>query len=295
MRSLCFDAKKSFPLALFDAIIEIRISQPDVFPEEARTPRRRASLTRQAQEEAQGDLIMVAFAGYSPFMEILYHIVGLEQFAVEWAERRDEVLKLYEVLTDDRRKMFSLLAVPAVLAVTYCGNVSPEVVGLDRFEKYVLPHYKELAEILHAQGKLVGVHFDAHTRRIREAIAGSQIDFIGAFTPAPESEMSVMEARAAWPNKVLWINFPSSTHLEDLCRIKEITRQILRQTAPGDRFLVGITEMEPANVWQKRYRAIAKRANCQSTNSCDRPFLNRNGTKAGEFGYIPRVGLSVSS
>ena len=48
-------------------------------------------------------------------------------------------------------------------------------------------------------------------------------------------------ALAAWPDKVLWINFPSSVHMEGEERIKRELRRILHEAAPGDRFLIGIT------------------------------------------------------
>jgi hypothetical protein len=214
---------------------------------------------RRAQEQAGGDVILMSDdLAYSPLQEIIYRIMGISQFAVEWAERRDEVLKLYDALTEDRRKMYSLVAESPALLVNYCGNISPEVVGLQRFEKYILPHYDELAEILHRRGKLLGVHFDGNTRLLAPAIARSRIDYIEAFTPSPFGDMSVAEARAAWPDKVLWINFPSSTHLAETSEIEETTRQILCEAAPGNKFLIAVTEGVPVDVWQRSFHAISR-------------------------------------
>ena len=80
-------------------------------------------------------------------------------------------MNLYQALTEDRRKFYPLVAESPALAVNYCGNVAAEVFGLDRFEEYILPHYNELAEMLHERGKLLGVHFDANTRLFASAIA----------------------------------------------------------------------------------------------------------------------------
>ena len=213
---------------------------------------------QQAQEEAAGDVFLIPGGWYSPLLEIVYNIMGLEQFSVEWHVRRDEVMDLYQALTEDRRKFYPLVAESPALAVNYCGNVAAEVFGLDRFEEYILPHYNELAEMLHERGKLLGVHFDANTRLFASAIAKSQIDYVEAFTPFPNSDMTVAEARAAWPDKILWINFPSATHLEDSASVEEATRQILREAAPGDRFLIGVTETVPADKWQQSFSAILR-------------------------------------
>jgi len=196
--------------------------------------------------------------GYSPLQEIIYGYMGVEQFSIEWAERRDDLMRLYDALTEDRRKMYRLLAESPALAINYGGNVSPEVVGKKRFEDYILPHYNEAAEVVHRTGKLLGVHLDANNRLLAPSVAGSLIDYVEAFTPPPDCDLSVAEARALWPGKVLWINFPSSVHLSGVDAVVGIARQILREAAPGDRFIMGITEDVHEDAWPQTFPAIAR-------------------------------------
>ncbi|HOJ22889.1 MAG TPA: hypothetical protein PLY56_15280, partial [Armatimonadota bacterium] len=66
------------------------------------------------------------------------------------------------------------------------------------------------------------------------------------------------DAREVWADKVLWINYPSSVHLASIETIEETTRQILRDAAPGDRLLVGITEDVPENRWRENFLAISR-------------------------------------
>ena len=212
-----------------------------------------------AKGELMGeDAIMRAGIGYEPMQEILYNLMGLEQFATEWAERRERLVRLHEALVEDRRKIYPIVADSPALIANYGGNVSPEMMGLRRFERYILPVYEEAAEALHARGKLLGVHFDANCRLLAPGIARSKIDYIEAFTPAPDTDMTLAEARVAWPDKILWINFPSSVHLQPLPAIEAMTRQLLREAAPGDRFLMGITEDVPADRWRGNYEAILR-------------------------------------
>ncbi len=166
-----------------------------------------------AQEQAGGDAIFMASLGYSPLQEIICYIMGVEQFAVEWVERPEEILNLYDALTEDRRKMYPLVAKSPALIVNYCGNVSPEIVGLKRFEKFILPHYNELAGILHERGKLLGVHFDANTRLLAAAIANSQIDYIEAFTPSPVMRFAGTRIACASPLMLISSSFISSRRI----------------------------------------------------------------------------------
>ncbi len=178
------------------------------------------------------DAIMRANIGYEPLQEILYILMGMETFATEWAERRDRLMRLYEALVEDRRKVYPIVADSPARIANYGGNVSPEVMGRLRFERYILPNYEEAAEFLHAKGKLLGVHFDANCRLLAPGIARSSIDYVEAFTPAPDTDMTLAEARAAWPDKILWINFPSSVHLDSLEVIADTTRRICCEKPP---------------------------------------------------------------
>ena len=210
-------------------------------------------------KKLEGDDVFIRGSiDYSPFQYIIERIMGIERFSIEWAERSDEVLKLYGALTQQRRKLYPILAKSPILAFNYGGNIVSEVIGKERFKKYVLPHYDELAEILHKEGKLMGVHFDSNNKLLKEEIAISKMDYVEAFTPSPDCDMSVTEARKAWPHKVLWINFPSSVHLANIETIEKTTKELLYEAAPGDRFLISITEDVPEDRWQESFLAITR-------------------------------------
>jgi EAL domain-containing protein (putative c-di-GMP-specific phosphodiesterase class I) len=78
-----------------------------------------------------------------------------------------------------------------------------------------------------------------------DVVRNSKLDFVEAFTPPPNCNVSVAEARAAWPEKRLWINFPSSVHIESEETIREATREIVRQAGDCKGFLIGVTEDVP--------------------------------------------------
>lgn len=68
--------------------------------------------------------------------------------------------------------------------------------------------------------------------------------------------MTMLQARRAWPGKILYINFPSSVHLAGPDVIAQTTRDLVRQSAPGDRFVIGITENVPESRWRASFRII---------------------------------------
>jgi hypothetical protein len=210
-----------------------------------------------AEEASGGDSILRAQIGLEPLQELISgRLIGMEAFCFEWMERRDEILKLYEALVEKRREVYPLVAESPASHTNYGGNVVPEVIGLETFREYYLPHYNEAAEIMHKHGKLIGCHFDANCRLLAEAIASTDLDYIEAFTPSPDTDMTMAEARMAWPDKVLWINFPSSQHVLDDKTVEEVAYGLAEQVGDPRGFLVGITEDMPADRWQHSCSAI---------------------------------------
>ena len=211
-----------------------------------------------AQEEFGDDAIFRAGIAATPLHQIMIGWMGVETFAVEWAERQDEILKLYDALAAKSRDIYPLVARSPASHANYGGNEVPEVMGRERFERYVVPLYNEAAAVLHEHGKLIGSHLDGNNRLWADLVAASDLDYVEAFTPAPDTDMSVADALAAWPDKVLWINFPSSLHLASIEAIEDATRGMIREAAPGNRLIIGITEDIPADRWQANMLAIAR-------------------------------------
>ncbi len=212
-----------------------------------------------AAEKMMGeDVILRAGIGGTPLHSVMIGWMGVETFAVEWAERRDEIEKLCEALTENLRKIFPIVAKSPALHANFGGNETGNVMGRERFAKYVIPLYNEAGEIFRKHGKFLGAHLDGNNRIWADLVAGSALDYVEAFTPSPDTDMTLSEAFEIWKGKLLWINFPSSMHLASIQKIKETTRQIIRDSLPDGRLIIGITEDIPEDRWQENLLAISE-------------------------------------
>jgi len=211
----------------------------------------------QAEKDFGEDAIFRASFGLEPLQALISgNLIGMQDYCIQWMENRDEILKLYDALVENRRKIYPIVAESPVSHANYGGNVVPEIIGLENFRKYYVPHYNEAAEVMHRHGKLIGVHFDANCKLLSEAIAGTDLDYIEAFTPWPTTDMTMAEARAVWPNKVLWINFPCSLHLSPHEEIVQATLDLIDQARTPDGLLIGITDDVPEDRWRDSCTAI---------------------------------------
>ncbi|MFQ5809754.1 MAG: uroporphyrinogen decarboxylase family protein [Armatimonadota bacterium] len=204
------------------------------------------------------DGAVIGTLGYTPMMRMLVYLMGPERFAMDMRERPTDFFGLYEAIAERHREMHQIAADSPADVFIYGDNITSEMIGLERFQEYVIPRYNEFASILHERGKLIGVHMDGKMTHLAEAVAESDIDIVEAFAAFPDGDLPIGDARRAWSEKVIWTNFPSPVHLYAPEDIEEYTRGMLADIAPGDRFLVGITENVPDNVWQQSMSVISR-------------------------------------
>ena len=215
--------------------------------------------TMLAVEEGLGDDgVMIGNLKYSPIQQMLVLLMGPERYGIDYYENRDLFDSLYNTIAQKDREIYRMAAESPAEFVIYGDNITSQMIGLERFDRYCVPCYRELAHILHEKGKRAGVHMDGDLRILRKSIAGSGLDFIEAFTSSPMTDMSVAEAREAWPDKVLWINYTSCFHVAGPDAIRAHTLDLLRQAYPGDHFLISITENVPDEVRKESFATIAQ-------------------------------------
>ncbi|MFH1566712.1 MAG: hypothetical protein ABIL09_01845, partial [Gemmatimonadota bacterium] len=149
---------------------------------------------RRKEADLGEDFILRAAIGGTPLHTIMIAWMGVETFAVEWAERRDEVLGLCELMTARQREVYRLVARSPASHANYGGNEVPEVMGVERFARYCVPLYDAAAAELHEHGVLLGSHLDGNNRAWAHLVAASGLDYVEAFTPPPDCDLSVREA-----------------------------------------------------------------------------------------------------
>jgi uroporphyrinogen-III decarboxylase len=213
---------------------------------------------RAAQQVLGGDGLVMVRVAKGPIQEILYQMMGLERFAIDLHERQERIDALYEVMVQRYDDLYDLAAEAPVEILQSADNITADVVGGERFRRYCVPCYERHMQRLAGTGKRLAVHLDGRLRALMKDIAKAPFDIVEALTPAPTGDVSVREARAAWPDKALWLNFTSSIHLEQEQAIAAHTRQLIEEAGSKRGFAIGITEDVPAEHCVRSLRAIAR-------------------------------------
>jgi len=204
------------------------------------------------------DGVIFAWGDYTPLMKVIVHLMGFTKFSIEFYRNRRRLEELLKIIDRKEVEMYKIIAEAPVDLVKVGDNVDSMMISPPLFEKYLLPYYNKYASILHKGGKVVLSHMDGRLKSLKDLIAKTKLDIIEAFTPPPMGDLSIREAREAWRDKIIWINFPESTFVYSDEELRAFTLSLLREMAPGDGYVLSITEDPPPEHYWRGLRVVTE-------------------------------------
>jgi hypothetical protein len=201
---------------------------------------------READNRHPGQSIARPSTVHNALHEVIYEILGIEHFCLEWADNRERVLRLVDLMTADVDRRVQLMAESPARLCVIDGNTEISTVGLPLYREFYLPHIARACKTLHAAGKYAGAHLDGNNRLIAADVAGTALDFIESFTPPPDCDLPLADARRAWPEKTIMSNLPSALHHQGAEAVRSHARVLLKEgVGDGRRFIVSVSEDLP--------------------------------------------------
>jgi len=204
-----------------------------------------------AEQEIKPYGIALSCIGRTPLQYILVDYIGLENFAYHLADYGDEIRTLYNVMRKNFRRTVEIAAKGPGRFISNLENFTAESLGPKRYGEFLLPVYEECFPILQAEGKIVGSHYDGRTASCKELIARAPIDLIESLTEPNEGDQTLDQARAAWPNKLLWCNIRVGDYQLPPDQLRAQVQDMVRRGTPdGSRLAFEVSEHIPVN-WRE--------------------------------------------
>ena len=185
--------------------------------------------------------IIPAFVPKSPFQSMLM-LMGAKRLSIDYYTRQKDFDELYHLIYKKELEIYKIAAESPAEVIWGPDNVTGLVTSPKLFEKYSLPFYNEVSDIFHKHDKIYVVHMDGSLKSIADLIAKTRIDVIESFTPPPVGDLTIAEARKKWKDKVIWANFPEPVSLQGQGAVRKTVREMLKEAAPGNNFLMGVSE-----------------------------------------------------
>jgi hypothetical protein len=192
----------------------------------------------------------------TPYQQLWVQWVGLDHLSYHLADCPDRVAHTMELLRERALEIFEVARRSPAPFIDVPDNITAPTIGPQRFREYCVPLYDLLAEMLDARGAPVFVHMDGDLKPLWQAIAESRVGGLDSFAPAPDNDTTVAQALALWPEKRLWVNFPSSVHLRPYDEVRAVAEEMLVAGGQSGRLQIQVSENVPYGVWRTSLPAI---------------------------------------
>lgn len=210
-------------------------------------------------EQAIGEAgIVVSFIQPLPVVNLWVNAMGAELWCESLMNHTDAFNELHEAILVNYKRQIDIAAESPAEIIWLPDNVTASMISPTIFEIYCAPVYDYSCRALHEAGKLVFSHYDGLNRPLKSCIAATGIDIIEAFTPPPMGDMTVAEGRAAWPNKVLSLNFPGCLFREAAEVIEAETMKYMEEAGDRAGFAIGCTEDFDPALFEHAFGAISR-------------------------------------
>jgi hypothetical protein len=198
----------------------------------------------------------------SPVQHLMRDLVDSTQFYYELSDHPKEVAQFVEDLTPFYEQVVSVLAGSPAEAVMMGANYDDTITYPPLFKAHILPWLQRWADMLHAGGKLFFSHCDGENETLLDLLAASGMDVAESVCAPPMVQCTLTAMRQAFGDRItIFGGVPSVALLEDSMTEEEFEahmRGLFAEIAPGNRFILGVSDMVPPDATWDRLVRIAR-------------------------------------
>jgi hypothetical protein len=201
-------------------------------------------------------------ASAGPMQHIMRDFIDATQFYLEMHDHPKEMRELCEDMEPFYDRLFQILTDSPAEIVFHGSNFDEMITYPPFFRDHIMPYLQKLSAMLHARGKFLVSHCDGENQGLLNLIAESGIDIAEAICPQPMTKVTITDVKKAFKGKVtIFGGIPSVALLENSMSDREFEsfmKKLFREIAPGDRFILGISDTTPPDAKFERLLRITE-------------------------------------
>jgi hypothetical protein len=149
----------------------------------------------------------IAVVDRTPFQRLWIELASLEDTIYAFSDMTEELQEFLDVQLRFHRRAAEITAGCPAQHVHLIDNIT-NTISPDLYRGYCMPVYKIYTESFRGTDKVLSVHHDGLLSHLSREIGEASFAVLDSFTVPPVGDMTITQARAAWPGKRLSINLP---------------------------------------------------------------------------------------
>jgi len=203
-----------------------------------------------------------ASSSSSPMHHIMKNLIDSTTFYFEMYDHPSELRQLCEDMEPFFDHIFRIHVEAPAEVVYFGGNFDEMITYPPFFRDQIMPHIQKFSDMLHEKKKLLVCHCDGENKGLLDLIPESGMDIAEAICPQPVTKVSIREVKKAFKGKVtIFGGIPYVALLEESMSDEEFENfmnDLFREIAPGDRFILGVSDTTPPDAKFERLLRITE-------------------------------------
>lgn len=156
----------------------------------------------------------------TPYQRAWVELAAIERAVIDFSEQPEELLEYLEVQRQLHTKIAEIVAESPAKFLDIIDHVT-DMTPPKYYKEYCIPFYEIYGKALVGTGKTLGVHSDGRFGHLKKEIREAPFTVVESLTMPPVGDVSLTEAKLAWPDKILFINTPPHLAWAEPEKIKE--------------------------------------------------------------------------
>lgn len=172
-------------------------------------------------EDEIGDKgICFAFIDKTAWQRAWVELASPERAAIDFYERRDEVQEYIEIQKQLHMRIAEITAYSPAKFIDIAENIT-DMTSPKYYREFCMPIYDYYKKTLDGTDKIIGTHMDGRLKHLENEVAEAAFKVVESFTLPPAGNISLTEAKSAWPDKIFFINTPPHLAWADDKKVKK--------------------------------------------------------------------------
>jgi uroporphyrinogen-III decarboxylase len=199
----------------------------------------------------------------SPMIAIQRYLMDYNTFFINLMDNPDKLEWLADKIGMYYNKLFKVMASCPAKIIMLGSNYDSTITYPPFFKKYITPHLKKMANLLHEENKFLLTHTDGENDGLLEHYMDSDIDIADSVCPAPMTKLSLKEHRNVFQDKItIWGGVPSVTVLINSMSDRKFEEFLddffTNQIGKGDHLILSVSDSVPPDAKFERIVRIAE-------------------------------------